>query len=59
MLKASHRMNDWILNTFVNPWLPIKKGTPSKEYSNILKDACPSCSFYLNYDYTLKKWSSN
>ena len=55
MLKASQQMNDWILNTFVNPWLPIKKGTPSKEYLKILKDACPSCSFYLSYDYSFIK----
>ena len=55
MLKTGNKMNKWILNTFVYPYLPIYFGTPSEEYKKITKQACPACSFRITYEYAYKK----
>ena len=55
MIKTGNKMNQWILNTFVYPYLPIRFGNPSEEYKKITKDACPSCSFHIAYDYTYEQ----
>lgn len=47
-----HQMSEWILNTFVYPYVPGARYQPTKEvHSHRIKDACPSCSFYFNYNY--------
>ena len=47
-----HQMTDWILNTFVYPYIPGRNFTPTKEFhSHKTGEACPSCSFYFDYNY--------
>ena len=47
-----NQMTDWILNTFVYPYIPGRKFTPTKEFhSHKTGEACPSCSFYFDYNY--------
>ena len=50
--KTQHNMLEWMLGTFVYPFFSIFAMEPSLEAikSNIA-DACPSCSFYLDYSY--------
>lgn len=48
-------MLKWILATFVYPFAFIKNVEPTQEFKNgNLAKACPSCSFYLQYNYQYK-----
>ena len=45
-------MADWILRTFVYPYIPGVKFTPTEELlSHKIDKACPKCSFYFDYNY--------
>ena len=47
-----NQMTDWILNTFVYPYIPGRNFAPTKEFhSHKTGEACPSCSFYFDYNY--------
>ena len=46
------QMADWILRTFVYPYIPGVKFTPTEELlSHKIDKACPKCSFYFDYNY--------
>ena len=46
------KMDDWILRTFVYPYIPGLRFTPTKEgLERKTAEACPKCSFYFNYNY--------
>ena len=52
-VEKNHRdMMDWLLRTFVYPFFPIfvRDSSPEAVKSKI-SSACPSCSFYLDYNY--------
>lgn len=50
--KLESQMGDWILRTFVYPYTPGAKFTPTKELlAHKIGDACPKCSFYFDYSY--------
>lgn len=53
-IKQAHKdMTKWVLATFVYPYLPIPfLPKPTKEsIEHNIGEACPSCSFYLDYNY--------
>ena len=53
-IKKAHKdMTKWVLATFVYPYLPIPfLPKPTKEsIEHNIGEACPSCSFYLDYNY--------
>ena len=46
------KMDDWILRTFVYPYIPGLRFAPAKEaQAHNTAKACPKCSFYFNYNY--------
>ena len=46
------KADDWILRTFVYPYIPGVRFTPTKEGSaHKTAEACPKCSFYFDYNY--------
>lgn len=46
------QMSQWILRTFVYPYMPGKKFSPTKELmERQTGKACPDCSFYFDYSY--------
>ena len=48
--KAHEEMRNWILSVFVYPYYPF--AATSKEFTERkLSEACPSCSFYIDYTY--------
>ena len=48
-------MEEWILRTFVYPYIPGVSFTPTKELLSHKTDkACPKCSFYFDYNYFFK-----
>ena len=54
VVKAHKEMWEWIFSVFIYPYYPFVK--PSKEFiENKLLEACPSCSFYFDYNYKYTK----
>ncbi len=52
MKMAHHKMTEWILSTFTYPFYSIPLLEPSQEsVEKNVASACPSCSFYLKYNY--------
>ena len=49
--KAYKKTRDWMLAVFVKPFYPFSKNPPKEFIANNLGQACPSCSFYLEYTY--------
>ena len=52
--KAHKNMTKWIVSIFVDPYYPAASH-PKEFVENNLGQACPSCSFYLNYSYKYTK----